>query len=115
MPRLPVVGVEPVCGIAAGLVFHFARDIAESPPGVRMLLPLQPTAWTASYWWSLGMIIALTAVRLILASAGIPSGRRLHRVQLLMTRLAMMPGSRITASGRERPDRDRRRSRPLVP
>jgi hypothetical protein len=40
-----------------------------------MLWPLQDTAWTASYWWFLGMIITFTAIRLILVSAGIPRTR----------------------------------------
>jgi hypothetical protein len=62
-------------GIVTGLVLHFARDIAEGPPGVRMLWPLQQTAWTASYRWFLGMVIALTVARLILTSSGIPRTR----------------------------------------
>jgi hypothetical protein len=62
-------------GIVTGLVLHFARDIAEGPPGVRMLWPLQQTAWTASYWWFLGMVIALTGARLILAGCGLPRTR----------------------------------------
>ena len=64
-----------LAGIVTGLLIHFARDIAEGPPGVRMLWPLQDTAWTASYWWFLGMIITFTAVRLILVSVGIPRTR----------------------------------------
>jgi len=40
-----------------------------------MLWPLQNTAWTATSRWFLGMIIALTVVRLILATAGIPRTR----------------------------------------
>ena len=63
-----------LAGIVIGLLIHFARDIAEGPPGVRMLWPLQDTAWTASYWWFLGMIITFTAVRLILVSVGISRG-----------------------------------------
>lgn len=47
-------------GAATGLLVHFARDIAEGPPGVKMLWPLQDTAWTASFRWFLGMIIAFT-------------------------------------------------------
>lgn len=31
-------------GAATGLLFHFPRDIAEGPPGVRMLWPLSNTA-----------------------------------------------------------------------
>src|SRR5271165_347929 len=66
-----------LAGVVTGLVIHFARDIAEGPPGVRMLWPLQDTAWTASFWWFLGMIIAFTAVRLVAVGAGIPH-RRAH-------------------------------------
>jgi hypothetical protein len=64
-----------LAGVVAGLLIHFARDIAEGPPGVRMLWPLQDTAWTATFWWFLGMIVAFTAVRLILVSVGIPRVR----------------------------------------
>ena len=64
-----------LAGVAVGLVLHFARDIAEGPPGVRMLWPLQQAAWTASYGWFLGMIIAFTAARLVLVSTGIPHRR----------------------------------------
>jgi len=64
-----------LAGAAAGLVLHFARDIAEGPPGVRMLWPLQQTASTASYRWFLGMIIVFTAVRLVLVSTGLPRTR----------------------------------------
>src|SRR5215472_13658660 len=35
-----------LAGAVTGLVLHFARDIAEGPPGVQMLWPLQQTAWT---------------------------------------------------------------------
>jgi inner membrane protein len=64
-----------LAGAAAGLVLHFARDIAEGPPGVRMLWPLQETAWTASYWWFVGMIAVFTGVQLLLAQAGVPHVR----------------------------------------
>jgi len=64
-----------LAGIVTGLLIHFARDIAEGPPGVRMLWPLQDTAWTASYRWFLAMIVTFTAVRLILVSLGIPRTR----------------------------------------
>jgi membrane-bound metal-dependent hydrolase YbcI (DUF457 family) len=69
-----------LAGAAVGLVFHFARDIAEGPPGVRMFWPLQDTAWTASYWWCLGTIVVLAAARLVLVGAGIPH-RRAHLFQ----------------------------------
>jgi len=69
-----------LAGAATGLVLHFARDIAEGPPGVRLLWSLQDTAWTASYQWFLGLIIALTAVGLVLVRAGLPHRRaRLFR------------------------------------
>ena len=66
-----------LAGAATGLVIHFARDIAEGPPGVRLLWPVRNTVWTASFWWFLGMIIAFTVVGLVLVSAGIPH-RRAH-------------------------------------
>ena len=64
-----------LAGVATGLVLHFARDIAEGPPGVRMLWPLDGHAWTASYRWFLGMIIVFTATRLILVGTGVPRAR----------------------------------------
>jgi inner membrane protein len=64
-----------LAGVATGLVLHFARDIAEGPPGVRLLWPLQGQAWTARGWWFLAMIIVFTATRLILAATGIPHTR----------------------------------------
>ena len=64
-----------LAGVVTGLLIHFARDIAEGPPGVRMLWPLQDKAWTASFWWFLGMIVTFTAVRLILVSVGLPRTR----------------------------------------
>jgi membrane-bound metal-dependent hydrolase YbcI (DUF457 family) len=63
-----------LAGVAAGLLLHFARDIATGP-GVKMLWPLQETAWAASYWWFLGMIIVCTSVRLVWVSAGLPRAR----------------------------------------
>ncbi len=64
-----------LAGVATGLVLHFARDMAEGPPGVRILWPLQGQAWTLSYWWFLGMIILFTAARLILVTLGVPRTR----------------------------------------
>jgi inner membrane protein len=64
-----------LAGIATGLVLHFARDIAEGPPGVQLLWPVDGRAWTASYWWFVGMIIVFTAARLILVSTGVPRTR----------------------------------------
>jgi inner membrane protein len=64
-----------LAGVATGLVLHFARDIAEGPPGVRLLWPLQEGAWTASYWWFLAMIVVFTAAWLILVTTGVPRTR----------------------------------------
>ena len=69
-----------LAGSVAGLLIHFARDIAEGPPGVRMLWPIRDTAWTASFGWFLAMVIVFTAVRLIVTTTGIPRRRvRLFR------------------------------------
>ena len=43
-----------LAGVATGLVLHFARDIAEGYPGVRVFWPLQDNSWMVSYWWFLG-------------------------------------------------------------
>lgn len=64
-----------LAGAAAGLMLHFARDIVEGPPGVRMLWPLQQTAWTASYWWFVAMIAAFTGLWLVLTRARVPRER----------------------------------------
>jgi inner membrane protein len=64
-----------LAGVATGLVFHFARDVAEGYPGVRVFWPLQDTSWMVSYRWFLGMIVVLTAARLVLVSAGLPQTR----------------------------------------
>ena len=64
-----------LAGVATGLVLHFARDIAEGYPGVRVFWPLQDTSWMVSYRWFLGMIVVFTAARLVLVSAGLPHTR----------------------------------------
>ncbi len=100
-----------LAGVATGLVLHFARDIAEGPPGVRMLWPLQQTAWAASYWWFLGLIIAFTGARLVLVRTGLPD----RRVRLFQTLAPPHPvpqaaagqldsGDRVPAPEVERPD-----------
>ena len=61
-----------LAGVATGLVLHFARDIAEGYPGVRVFWPLQDSSWMVSYWWFLAMIVVFTAARLVLAGAGLP-------------------------------------------
>jgi hypothetical protein len=62
-------------GVATGLVLHFARDIAEGYPGVRVFWPLQDASWMVSYRWFWGMIIVLTVARLVLVSVGLPRTR----------------------------------------
>ena len=64
-----------VAGVATGLVLHFARDIAEGYPGVRVFWPLQDTSWMVSYRWFLGMVVVFAAARLVLASVGLPATR----------------------------------------
>jgi inner membrane protein len=81
-----------LAGAATGLLIHFARDIAEGPPGVRMLWPLQDTAWTASFWWFLGMIITFTVVRLVLVTVGIPR----TRIRLFQAPIPVKPSSQLT-------------------
>jgi inner membrane protein len=64
-----------LAGVATGLLLHFARDIAEGYPGVRVFWPLQDTSWMVSYWWFLGLIVVFTTARLLLVSAGLPRTR----------------------------------------
>src|ERR1700746_1131707 len=64
-----------LAGVATGLVLHFARDIAEGYPGVRVFWPLQDNSWMVSYWWFLGMIVVFTAARLALVRADFPHRR----------------------------------------
>ena len=64
-----------LAGVATGLVLHFARDIAEGYPGVRVFWPLQDTSWMVSYRWFLGMIVVFTAARLVLVGLGLPHTR----------------------------------------
>jgi membrane-bound metal-dependent hydrolase YbcI (DUF457 family) len=64
-----------LAGLATGLVLHFARDIAEGYPGVRVFWPLQDTSWMVSYRWFLGLIVVFTAARLVLVRADLPHTR----------------------------------------
>jgi hypothetical protein len=64
-----------LAGVSTGLVLHFARDLAEGYPGVRVFWPLQHTSWMISYQWFLGMIIVFTVARLVLVSVGLPHTR----------------------------------------
>jgi membrane-bound metal-dependent hydrolase YbcI (DUF457 family) len=65
-----------LAGVATGLVLHFARDIAEGYPGVRVFWPLQDTSWIVSYRWFPGMIVVFTAARLVLVRVGLPHTRK---------------------------------------
>jgi inner membrane protein len=64
-----------LAGVATGLMLHFARDIGEGYPGVRIFWPLQDTSWMVSYRWFLGMIVVFTAARLVLATIDLPHKR----------------------------------------
>ena len=64
-----------LAGVATGLVLHFARDVAEGYPGVRIFWPLQGTSWMVSYRWFLVLIVVFTAARLVLVRAGLPHTR----------------------------------------
>jgi membrane-bound metal-dependent hydrolase YbcI (DUF457 family) len=92
-----------LAGVATGLVLHFARDIAEGYPGVRVFWPLQDTSWMVSYRWFLGMIVVFTASRLVLVSVGRP------RTRMLVFLTPSPPGSiprsqdRAAESGDHRP------------
>ena len=77
-----------LAGVATGLVLHFARDVVEGRPGVRLFWPLQDTSWMAGYWWFLGMIVLFTLARLVLVGAGLPR-----------TRIPVMRAARPLASG----------------
>ena len=91
-----------LAGVAAGLLIHFARDIAEGPPGVRMLWPFQDTAWTASAQWFWVMIIVFTVVRLTLVTLGIPRTRiRLFQELFPAESPSSPPTGRATSGGRD--------------
>jgi len=64
-----------LAAVATGMVLHFARDIAEGYPGVRVFWPLQDTSWMVSYRWFLGMIVVFTATRVVLVNVGLPHTR----------------------------------------
>jgi len=101
-----------LAGVASGLVLHFARDIAEGYPGVRVSWPLQDSYWMASYRWFLGMIVVLTATQLALVSA------RLLRTRIPVFRTPSTAGSTprppdgSATSGNRRPDPQTRRPDP---
>jgi inner membrane protein len=86
-----------LAGTAIGLVIHFARDIAEGPPGVRMLWPLWDTAWAASGRWFLAMIIVFTVVRLTLVTLGVPRTRIRLFQQPVPARSSSHPTSRAAS------------------
>ena len=76
-----------LAGVATGLILHFARDIGEGYPGVRVFWPLQDTSWMVSYRWFLGMIVVFTVARLVLVSVGLP------RMRILVFRTPSPSGS----------------------
>ncbi len=91
-----------LAGAAAGLLIHLARDIAEGPPGVRMLWPLSNTAWTASARWFWAMIIVFTVVRLTLVTLGIPRTRiRLFQEPVPVKSPSSPPIGRATPGDRD--------------
>ena len=93
-----------LAGAAVGLLIHFARDIAEGPPGVRMLWPLSNTAWTAGARWFWAMIIVFMVVRLTLVTLGIPRTRiRLFQEVVPAKSRSSPPIGRAT-SGERNPD-----------
>ena len=51
-------------GVAVGLVLHFARDITEGVPGVRVLWPLRQDAWTGTRIEFIAIVLTLLAFRL---------------------------------------------------
>jgi hypothetical protein len=77
-----------LAGVATGLVLHFARDIAEGSPGVRVSWPLSGTSWVVGYAWFLGMIVILTAALLLLVMARRPY----RRIPLFRARSRRCPG-----------------------
>jgi len=59
-----------------------------------MLWPVQDTAWTASYWWFLGMVIAFTAARLILVKHRTRSGLMLRDSRIRMKTFTVLQHGR---------------------
>jgi hypothetical protein len=86
-----------LAAVATGMVLHFARDIAEGYPGVRVFWPLQDTSWMVGYWWFLGMIVVFTAARVVLVSVG-----------LLHTRIPVFRTPSASGSIPHSPDRQHR-------
>ena len=62
-------------GVAIGLVLHFARDITEGVPGVRVLWPLRQDSWTGNRIEFIAIVLALLAVRLTWTALGRTSRR----------------------------------------
>jgi len=62
-------------GVAVGLVLHFARDITEGVPGVRMLWPLDQTAWIGDRFQFIAIVVTLLVARVVLTSLGRPRAR----------------------------------------
>jgi len=62
-------------GVAVGLVTHFARDITEGVPGVRMLWPLDQTAWIGDRVHFIAIVVTLLVARLALTALARPRTR----------------------------------------
>ena len=93
-----------LAGVATGLVLHFARDIAEGYPGVRVFWPLQDTSWMVGYRWFLGMIVVFTAAWLVLVSVSLPHTRiPVFRTSSPSGSIPRSPDGPV-ASGARRPD-----------
>ena len=87
-----------LAGVAAGLVLHFARDIGEGYPGVRVFWPFQDASWMVTYRWFLGIIVVLTAAWLVLVGAGLPRTRfPVFRASFLAGSIPRSPDGRYSA------------------
>jgi inner membrane protein len=62
-------------GVCVGLVFHFARDITEGVPGVRLFWPLDQSAWTGNRVEFIAIVLTLLSVRLTWTAFARPRGR----------------------------------------
>ena len=61
-------------GVGVGLVFHFARDITEGVPGVRLFWPLGQSAWTGNRVEFIAIVVTLLSVRLAWTAFARPRG-----------------------------------------
>ena len=61
-------------GVAVGLVLHFARDITEGVPGVRLFWPLDQSALTGNRIQFIAIVVTLMSVRLAWTTLARPRG-----------------------------------------